>query len=169
MKGISGWFLNTLAYLSPGGYTLRPALQRLRGVHIGKKVWLSQFVFIDGNHPEAITIGDGVAIGLHVTIFAHFYSGPKRSSVHARPVFIEEDVFIGPHSVIQPGVRIGKGAVIQAGTVVTRDVPPFILWGSPKAGPLARVTVPRPQADPDAFVKGLRPFRSEPPANRPPS
>jgi acetyltransferase-like isoleucine patch superfamily enzyme len=156
------WLLNLLALVVPGGYTFRPGLQRLRGVHIGKKVWLSQFIYFDGNHPEAITIGDGVAIGLRTTIFAHFYSGPKRSSVHAQPVVIEDDVFIGPHCVIQPGVRIGKGAVIQAGTVVARDVPACTLWGVAKAGPLARVTVPRPQDDSDAFVKGLRPYRSDP-------
>jgi len=160
LNSLFKWVLNTLAFFSPGGYTLRPFLQRMHGVKMGKHVWLSQYVYFDGIHPESITIGDNVAIGLRCTIFAHLYSGHQRSKDHARPVIIEDDVFIGPHCVILPNVRIGKGAVVQAGTVVSRDVPPFTLWGAPKAGPLARVTVTSPQEHtPEEFVKGLRPFR----------
>lgn len=152
--------LNFFAFRLPGGYSVRPTLQRWRGVKIGKKVWLSPMIYIDENHPNAISIGDNTAIGVRTTIFAHFYSGPKRSNAHAKPVIIEEDVFIGPHCVVLPGVHIGKGAVIQAGTVVSRDVPSFTLWGTPKAGPLARVTVPCPHYHTsEEFIKGLRPFR----------
>ena len=161
LNSLFTWTVNTLAFLLPGGYTLRPFLQRLHGVKMGSHVWISQYVYFDGIHPDAITIGDNVAIGLRTTIFTHLYSGPRRSAEHARPVIIEADAFIGPHCVILPGVRIGKGAVIQAGTVVSRDVPSFTLWGAPKAGPLATVTVPSPQAHTmEEFVKGLRPFRS---------
>jgi acetyltransferase-like isoleucine patch superfamily enzyme len=153
-------FFSYCAFRIPGGFSLRPTLHRLRGVHIGKNVWLSQMVYIDENHPEAITIGDNTAIGLRVTIFAHFYSGPRRSGDHAKAVTIEEDVFIGPHCVILPGVRIGKGSVIQAGTTVSRDVPSYTLWGPPKAGPIATVTVSRPQDHTsEEFIRGLRPFR----------
>jgi acetyltransferase-like isoleucine patch superfamily enzyme len=155
-------FLSFFATHLPGGFSLRPMLHRKRGVNIGKNVWISKLVYIDENHPEAITIGDNTAIGLRVTIFAHFYSGSQRSSEHAKPVHIEEDVFIGPHCVILPGVRIGKGSVIQAGTSVSRHVPPFTLWGPTKIGPLATVTVTRPQDHSfDEFSKGLRPFRQK--------
>ncbi len=153
-------FLNFFAFRLPGGFTIRPTLQRWRGVHIGKNVWLSQLIYIDDNHPEAISIGENVAIGLRTTIFAHFYSGPRRSKEYAKTVIIEDDVFIGPHCVILPGVKIGKGSVIQAGTVVSRDVPPYTLWGAPKAGPLATVTVTCPQEHSmEEFIAGLRPFR----------
>lgn len=151
-----------LAFRCPGGFTWRPRFQRWRGVHIGKNVWLGQLVYIDENHPEAITIEDNTAIGLRVTVFAHFYSGPRRSSDHTKPVHIGEDVFIGPHCVLLPGVTIGKGSVIQAGTVVSRSVPPYTLWGPPKAGPLATVTVTCPQHHTaEEFIKGLRPFRTD--------
>ena len=152
--------LNFLAFHLPGGYSIRPTLQRWRGVKIGEKVWLSPRIYIDENHPEAISIGSNTAIGLRTTIFAHFYSGPKRSAAHAKAVVIANEVFIGPHCVILPGVHIGKGAVIQAGTVVSRDVPPYTLWGPPKAGPIATVTVTCPQYHSnEEFIKGLRPFR----------
>jgi hypothetical protein len=40
----------------PGGYRLRPFLHRMRGVKIGKNVWISQYVYIDELHPDAVTI-----------------------------------------------------------------------------------------------------------------
>jgi hypothetical protein len=45
-----------MAFLFPGGDTLRPWLHRRRGVKIGKNVWISQYVYIDELHPEALTI-----------------------------------------------------------------------------------------------------------------
>jgi acetyltransferase-like isoleucine patch superfamily enzyme len=153
-------FLNRIAYFAPGGYKFRPQLHRLRGVHIGKNVWISQYVYIDELHPSAVTIGDNCSIGLRTSIITHFYWGPLRSDEHAVKVHIEENVFIGPHCVILPGVHIGKGAVIQAGTVVTRDVPSETVWGTPKSEPIARATIPlTPDFSYEEFVKGIRPLR----------
>ena len=144
----------------PGGDSLRPLLHRWRGVKIGENVWISQFVYIDELHPDAVTIGNNSSIGLRVSIITHMYWGPKRDTGHIGPVVIEDDVFIGPHSVILPNVRIGKGSVIKAGTTVSRNVPPGVLWGPPEAAPLARVTVPLSRDhDYEAFVLGLRPVR----------
>jgi acetyltransferase-like isoleucine patch superfamily enzyme len=140
----------------PGGYSLRPLLHRWRGVRLGNKVWISQFVYIDEIHPEAVSIGNNCSIGLRTSIFAHLYWGPRKSSEHAGRVHIGEDVFIGPHCVILPNVRIGRGSVIPAGTVVSQNVPPHTLWGVPKPGPLAQVTVPlTPDHSYQEFVRGL--------------
>lgn len=140
---------------------MRPMLHRLRGVKIGKNVWISQFVYIDELHPDAVTIGNNCSIGLRVSIISHLYWGPKRDTGHIGPVVIEDDVFIGPHSVILPNVRIGRGAVIKAGTTVAKNVPAGVLWGAPDPGPLARVTVPlSPEHDYEEFVMGLRPLRN---------
>jgi acetyltransferase-like isoleucine patch superfamily enzyme len=161
MVDIAQRLLRKIAFVAPGGYTIRPLLHRLRGVTIGKHVWISQYVYIDEIHPEAINIGDNTTIGLGSTIVAHFYWGPKRSQEHAGKVQIDNDVFIGPHCVVLPGVHVGAGSVIQAGTVVSRDVPANTLWGLPKAGPLANVTVPLThQHSYDTFIRGLRPIRT---------
>jgi len=45
------------------------------------------------------------------------------------PVIIGDYVFIGPRSIILPSVKIGKGAVVAAGAVVTKDIPDFEVWG----------------------------------------
>lgn len=51
-------------------------------------------------------------------------NGRKRPEIPCRPVVIEDDVWIGPNVTILKGVRIGQGAFIEAGSLVTRDVPP---------------------------------------------
>lgn len=108
---------------------------------MGKNVWIGLFVHLDDLHPTALSIGDNCTIGIRTSILTHFYWGPRRKSSNGT-VVIEDDVFIGPHCVILPNVRIGAGSVIQAGSVVTRSVPPRTFWGPPPAEALGRVTVP---------------------------
>ena len=50
--------------------------------------------------------------------------GKPRPEILKKPVIIEDDVWIGPNATILKGVRIGAGALIEAGSLVTRDVPP---------------------------------------------
>jgi acetyltransferase-like isoleucine patch superfamily enzyme len=89
-----------------------------------------------------IRIGDRVIIGWHATIVdSDFHpvapaerladsiacsplsEGRPRSAYVSLPVFIEDDVWIGPNATILKGVRVGARAVIEPGAVVTRDVP----------------------------------------------
>jgi acetyltransferase-like isoleucine patch superfamily enzyme len=156
--------LNRLAFACPGGYGIRPRLQRWRGASIGRDVWIGLYVYIDDLHPSALSIGDNCSIEMRTTILTHFYWGPRRASGNGR-VVIENDVFVGPHCVILPNVRIGQGAVIKAGTVVTQNVPPHTFWGSPAAEALAQATVPLTSAHTEAeFLRGLRPLtRPRPP------
>jgi acetyltransferase-like isoleucine patch superfamily enzyme len=155
----SGWFgrlIQKIAFIAPGGGSLRPWLHRLRGVNIGKNVWISLLVYIDEIHPEQVTIGDNCTIGLRTSIITHFYWGPRRPTSNGK-VTIEKNVFVGPHCVILPNVRIGEGAVIRAGTVVSRNVAPGTLWGIPSAAALGVATVLLTSEHPhDEFLRGLR-------------
>jgi acetyltransferase-like isoleucine patch superfamily enzyme len=160
-KNILNRILHKIAYFIPGGGSVRPLLHKMRGVKLGKNIWISQNVYIDELHPEGVTIQDNCTIGLRTAIFTHFYWGPLRPNQTAGKVTIEKDVFVGPYCVILPGVRIGQGSVIKAGTVVTKDVPPFTFWGVPGAEPLGRITVPLTSRNSyDQFVAGLRPIRA---------
>lgn len=153
--------LSKLAYVVPGGDTFRPWLHRMRGVKIGKNVWISQFVYIDENHPQMVTIGDNSTIGIRTSIIAHLYWGKRKKTSHDR-VIIEKNVYVGPHCVILPNVKIGEGAVIKSGVTVTRDVPPYTFWGLPSGGPLGHITVPLTNEHSyEEFVKGLRPIRKK--------
>ena len=68
-----------------------------------------------------------------------------------------KDVFIGPHCVILPNVRIGEGAVIRACTVVSRNVPPHVFWGPPSAEALGVANVPlTAEHSYEDFMEGLK-------------
>ncbi|QXE93144.1 acyltransferase [Geomonas subterranea] len=157
--GILQRVLGKLAMLAPGGYSLRPWLHKIRGVHMGKNVWISQLVYLDDQHPEKIAIGDNVTIGLRCTVFAHFYLGDRCPEEVKGGVVIGNDVFIGPNCTILHGVTIGAGAVVVAGSVVTRNVPAGVLYGPPAAEPLARITHPlteNGQVQYQKFLFGLK-------------
>ncbi len=85
-----------------------------------------------------VTMGDGSGLGQHVFIsgFNHGYAdGSKNSSgqpLDIKPVIIEEEAHIGANSVVVAGVRIGKRVQVGAGSVVTKDIPPFsVAVGNP--------------------------------------
>jgi acetyltransferase-like isoleucine patch superfamily enzyme len=160
MIRILGAALAKLAMVCPGGASLRPRLHRWRGATIGRDVWIGLYVSIDELHPEALTIGDNCTIGIRTTILTHFYWGPAHA-VSNGSVVIEDDVFIGPHTVILPNVRIGRGAVIQAGSVISTNVPARTLWGPAPAVPLASVGTPLTRAHGyQGFLRGLKPHVS---------
>lgn len=151
--------LHKLAYVAPGGSSLRPWLHRLRGAHLGKGVWISQYVYLDELHPEAVTIGDNATIGLRTSIITHLYWGGRKKSGAGR-VLIERDVYIGPHCLILPNVKIGAGAVIKGGAVISKDVPPRTFVGPPPVTAFGRVTTPLTREHTyEEFVQGLRPLR----------
>jgi len=80
-----------------------------------------------------IKISDNVVIAPHVTFFSagHNYKYLDLPDT-AASIIIEEYVWIGGQSIILPGVTIGKGAVVGAGSVVTKDIPPYtIAVGNP--------------------------------------
>lgn len=66
-------------------------------------------------------------------VHAHFsFSAFAASLAGAKPVVIEDNVWIGFGSIIMPGVKIGRGSVIAAGSVVVKDVPPMsVVGGNP--------------------------------------
>lgn len=165
LPNLLGRLIQRVAFLAPGGGTLRPWLQRLRGARVGNNVWIASLVYIDELHPEKVWIGDNCTIGHRTSIFSHFYWGPRRPSTSGK-VVIGNDVFVGPHCLILPNVTIGEGAVIRAGTVVSRNVPPHTFWGAPPARALGVATVPlTAEHSYGEFARGIRlrpPNRSVP-------
>ena len=159
MGQLMQWLLAKLAFVVPGGAAVRPNLHRWRGVRIGQNVWIAPYVYLDELYPEGVRIGDNCTIGLRTSIFAHFHFGSRRLSGGVKPVVIEDDVFIGPHCVILPGVLIGQGSVIRAGSVVTRNVPPGVFWSDAGGGPLMAARVPLTSGNSyEDFVRGLKPL-----------
>lgn len=94
-----------------------------------------------------VTIGDNVFIGPNVSLYTvvHAFLPEQRNEgiMCSRPITIEDNVWIGGSVVILPGVTIGAGAIVGAGSVVTRDVPAGML----AAGNPCRVLRPIAEAD----------------------
>ena len=130
LSGVRNRILQLAALYSPGGATFRVALHRRRGVRIGRGTWIGFDTLIEPSYPHRVVIGERVAIGIRVLILAHFaHQGRNRENTRGDledrvSVRIEDDVFIGPGALIMPNVTIGKGAVVTAGSVVTRSVAP---------------------------------------------
>lgn len=86
-----------------------------------------------------VTIGNDVMMGPECMIFTNNHGMERRDvpmwkqrSSDIKPVVIGNDVWIGARVIILPGVHVGDGAVIGAGSVVTKDVPPYgIVAGNP--------------------------------------
>ncbi len=94
----------------------------------GKNITIGRNVFINsGCHFQdqgGIVLGDGALIGHNVVLATlnHEADPEKRGTMHPGAIIIGENVWIGSSSPIVPGVRIGDGAIVAAGSVVTKDV-----------------------------------------------
>lgn len=99
-----------------------------RNISIGQNSIIGEKVILDGR--EKLKIGNHVDIATEVMIYncKHDVQSEDFAPV-CKFVEIEDYVFIGPRAIIQPGVRIGKGAIVAAGAVVTKDVPPMTIVG----------------------------------------
>lgn len=105
-------------------------------ISIGKNCDFNHEVFITGG--GGVTIGDYVGIGPGVKIWSvnHRYEDPNtpwmKQGYDKQAVVIEDDVWLGANCFVMPGTRIGHGAIISAGSVLMKSVPPFaIVAGNP--------------------------------------
>lgn len=105
------------------------------GLRVGENCIIGNDGFFDGR--SDITIGECVNIAAEVRIYTreHDIDDPFFAEIGA-PVVIEDYAYIGTRVTILPGVRIGRGAVVASGAVVTKDVPEFTLVGGVPAKPI---------------------------------
>lgn len=108
-------------------------------ITIGEYVTIGDSAFLDGR--SGLTIGDNVNFGSHVTIYTreHDVDSPTFEETGG-PVVVEDHAWVASHAIILPGVTIGRGAVVAAGAVVTKDVPPHMIVGGNPARSIRRRT-----------------------------
>ncbi len=108
-----------------GTLTIRGAGDIYSRLSIGEYTFINVPCFIELNAP--VHIGKRVGIGNHLVVVTSTHQiGPasqRMSTLTHRPVIIGDGAFIGARVTLLPGVTIGPGAFVTAGSVVTRDVP----------------------------------------------
>lgn len=115
------------------------------GAKIGKNCKISSHTFIC----EGVTIGDGCFIGHGVMFINDKYPRAVNEKGELEcgddwadrfvETIIEDQVSIGSNATIMGGIRIGKGAVIGAGSLITRNIPPYQVWAGNPARKLRRL------------------------------
>jgi heptaprenylglycerol acetyltransferase len=160
-RRVSNRVLHLFARQGPGATSWRPQLHRWRGVKVGRDVFIGDEVYIENEYPECVEIGNEVQISIRTIILAHTRGAGK--------VIIEDRAYIGPNVVIACSgtrtLRIGTGAVISAGCIITKDVAPRVLVSSepPRAVAYANLSLSETESFQE-FVRGLRPIRRPTPS-----
>ena len=124
MSEMNDYLLQQIAFFSPIP-SLRVKCQLRRGVKISQNVQIGYHVMIDPVFPKYVTIKEGVSLAGQNFILAHttpleFHKDDFPSFV--APIVIEKNAWITIGVIILPGVTIGEGSVIAAGSVVTKDI-----------------------------------------------
>jgi maltose O-acetyltransferase len=104
-----------------------------RGLRVGRDTYINPSARFDGRFLFLISIGSETTISARVDFIAHDASSKRRLGyTMMAPVAVGDRVYIGARAVILPGVTIGDDAVVGAGSVVSRDVPPgVVVAGNP--------------------------------------
>jgi acetyltransferase-like isoleucine patch superfamily enzyme len=95
-------------------------------MEVGKETAFALMVVPDIMFPEKISVGNNSIIGYNTTILAHEY---LINEYRLGSVVIGNEVMIGANSTILPGITIGDRAIVAAGTLVNKDVPPGTFVG----------------------------------------
>ena len=116
------------------GNKFRVKLLKMSGANVGERVFIGQeFMVFDSGRTELLTIEDDVGIAPFCLIIMHSSPGtPVHEPIYptvTKPVTIKRGCWIGARVTILPGVTIGEHSVVAAGSVVTRNVPPYTLVG----------------------------------------
>jgi acetyltransferase-like isoleucine patch superfamily enzyme len=93
-------------------------------------------VTIDDVYPNFVVIEDGVSVAGDNFILTHnkpLEYHKHLSEAFVAPVIIKKNAWVAINVTILPGVTIGEGSIVAAGSVVTKDIPPFVLAGGTPA------------------------------------
>lgn len=111
-----------------------------KNIHLGKRVFLNMGCKFQDQW--GIYIGDDTLIGHNVVLATlnHALDSEERSSMIPSAIRIGKRVWIGSNATVLPGVKIGDGAVVAAGAVVTRDVPENTIVGGVPARVIRKIS-----------------------------
>lgn len=114
---------------------LRPHLMRRMGCKVGKGCFIGDHVRIDQGHADMITLEDSVSVAsgtrllCHQRDFTHYFVGSDYMQLgyKIKPIVLKKGCLVGMESFVMPGVTIGEGAIVGAGSLVTKDIPAWTI------------------------------------------
>lgn len=127
---------------------MRITLLRWCGYRIGEQVYIADDLLIAEELEDRgnLTLGDRVSIAPRVTFVLSSHPNDSRirpfAPVARAPIVVEADVWLGAGVVVLPGVTIGRGAIVGANSVVTKNVPPLTVVGGIPAKELRTLQPP---------------------------
>jgi maltose O-acetyltransferase len=125
---------------------------RLSGGRIGANSRINRGCTLDFR--GGLRIDDNVSVSAEVMILTSANLETTRTHSEKRPVVVEDNVWIGARAIVMPGVTLGRGSVVAAGSVVMKDVPPLsIVFGAP-----ARPVGSRTEEEADYTLDGTLPL-----------
>ncbi|CAH0351706.1 acyltransferase [Aquabacterium sp. CECT 9606] len=146
---VYGWRNANGVYCPHTRVSTHAAVEEAKGLVLGDHVFIGHFNRIDGSN--GLVIEEGCQVTNYVSILSHsshksvrimgrrYVNNPNPAGYVRRPTRIGAYSFIGPHSVIAPGARIGKGVIVQAYCFVSGEVPDFAIVGAGAPGRPAEV------------------------------
>lgn len=136
---VYGWRNADGSYREHTRVSTHACLEDRAGLKLGDHVFIGHFNRIDGSN--GLVIDEGVQITNFVSILSHsshravrpmgrlYFNHPSPAGYVRRATHIGAYSFVGPHSVIAPGARVGKGVIVQAYSFVSGEVPDFAIIG----------------------------------------
>lgn len=114
---------------------LRPWLMRRMGCYVGKGCFIGDNVRIDIGHADMITLEDSVSVAggsrllCHQRDFRNYCVGDDymKLGYTIKPIVLKKGCLIGMESFVLPGVTVGEGAIVGAGSLVSRDIPAWTI------------------------------------------
>ena len=152
--------------INRGGLLLSDDCQLYSGVRLeiaeGAQLQIGKGTYLNRNTVivccNRVEIGRDCKISWDVVIMDSDQHSLPGQAMENRPVIIEDNVWIGCRAIILKDVHIGKGAVVAAGSVVTKDVPPYSVVGGVPARILSHIT--QPSSEISEQLKTIRPLSS---------
>lgn len=136
---VYGWRNADGSYCEHTRVSTHTCLEHVPGLRLGDHVFVGHFNRLDGSN--GLTIEEGVQITNFVSILSHsshrsvramgrrYFNHPSPAGYVRRATHVGAYSFIGPHSIIAPGARVGKGVIVQAYSFVSGEVPDFAIVG----------------------------------------
>ena len=110
---------------------VRPWVLRKIGCHVGKNVFIGSHIYVDSGHANLIHIADYAHVTAKTVLLCHkrdlseYYEGDNYNHLPYKTgdIFLGKGCSTGTGTIIMPGVTIGEGSIVGAGSLVTHDIP----------------------------------------------